>query len=85
MATNNLDIVTTRTAPYPNAYIHIHEPRTRLDLSKAIDTHSFGFDNVYDETASNKTIYDGAVRGLVEGMFRGGRVTLFAYGQTGEH
>ncbi|KAJ3041819.1 Kinesin-like protein kif24 [Rhizophlyctis rosea] len=83
IANNNIDILTTRTATYPNAQIHIHEPKTRLDLSRDIETHSFGFDNVFDEKASNKDLYASTVAGLVEGIFQGGKVTLFAYGQTG--
>ncbi|KAJ3033253.1 Kinesin-like protein kif24 [Rhizophlyctis rosea] len=83
LSTSSVDILTTRTAIYPDAAIYVHEPKTRLDLSKTIDTHRFMFDNVFDESATNAEVYDASVKGLVEGMFSGGRMTLFAYGQTG--
>ncbi|TPX60172.1 hypothetical protein SpCBS45565_g07570 [Spizellomyces sp. 'palustris'] len=63
--------------------LHLHEPKTRMDLSKTIETHSFSFDAVFDESVGNRGVYERTVMGMVRNMFEGGRGTVFAYGQTG--
>ena len=63
--------------------ILVHQPKTKLDLTKEIETSSFAFDNVFDETSNNVQIYDGAVRSLIPGVFGGMWASVFAYGQTG--
>jgi len=57
--------------------------RTKLDLSKYIEEHSFIFDDVFDENVSNQELYISAVQPLIESALNGTRVTCFAYGQTG--
>lgn len=52
-------------------------------MTRAIDTHKFAFDYLFDEHATNQDVYELAVKDLIDTMFAGGRVTLFAYGQTG--
>lgn len=61
----------------------VYQPRTRVDLTKEIETVPFCFDNVFDEEANNAHIYERAVRPLIPGLFDGQWATLFAYGQTG--
>ncbi|KNC99478.1 uncharacterized protein SPPG_05713 [Spizellomyces punctatus DAOM BR117] len=63
--------------------LHLHEPKTRMDLTKTIETHSFAFDGVFDEFVGNRGVYERTVLGMVKSMFDGGRGTVFAYGQTG--
>ncbi|KAL7552092.1 hypothetical protein ACHAWF_015307 [Thalassiosira exigua] len=61
----------------------VHQPKTRLDLTKEVETSSFAFDNVFDEASDNVQIYERAVQGLIPGVFRGKWASVFAYGQTG--
>ena len=43
----------------------------------------FTFDQVYDETSTQKTVYNEVAFPLVESIFEGFNGTIFAYGQTG--
>ena len=52
-------------------------------MTKYMEEHSFIFDNAYDEKTTNLNIYNNNVKPLVEGAFKGAKVTFFAYGQTG--
>jgi hypothetical protein len=45
-----------------------------------MEEHSFIFDNAYDEHTTNMNIYNNNVKPLVEGAFKGAKVTFFAYG-----
>jgi len=78
-----IDIVTARTASSPFANVYIHEPKTKVDMTKTIDTHRFTFDNVFDETSTNEELYKTTTEPLVQGALNGAKSTLFAYGQTG--
>ncbi|TPX36004.1 hypothetical protein SmJEL517_g01796 [Synchytrium microbalum] len=79
---HQFNIVTARTTSFPFSHCYIHEPRQRVDQTKEVVHHRFIFDDVFDDTASNADVYNAAVRPLVESVFRGGKATLFAYGQT---
>ncbi|KAJ8612152.1 hypothetical protein CTAYLR_002473 [Chrysophaeum taylorii] len=46
-------------------------------------THSFEFDTVYDESASQFEVYETTARPVVESCLEGYNATIFAYGQTG--
>jgi len=63
--------------------ILVYQPKTKLDLTKEVETTSFAFDNVFDEHSSNLQIYSRAVRNLIPGVFCGKWASVFAYGQTG--
>jgi len=63
--------------------VFVYQPKTRVDLTKEIETMKFSFDNVFDESATNIDIYKRATRNLVTGVFKGEWATVFAYGQTG--
>jgi kinesin family protein 2/24 len=63
--------------------ILIHQPKTKLDLTKEVETTSFAFDNAFDELSNNSDIYEKAVQSLIPGLFRGKWASVFAYGQTG--
>lgn len=45
-------------------------------------THSFGFDHVFDISASQNEVYANAARPVVESVFDGFNGTIMAYGQT---
>ncbi|KAJ3243847.1 hypothetical protein HDU78_011749 [Chytriomyces hyalinus] len=83
LAKNAFDVATTRTATYPNSRVFIHEPKTRVDLSKHLETHAFIFDHAFDETSTNEQVYLATGKSLVKSIFEGGKGTFFAYGQTG--
>ena len=61
----------------------VYNPKTRVDLTKSIETLPFAFDNVFDETCTNVQIYERSVRHLIPSIFDGQWASVFAYGQTG--
>ena len=61
----------------------VHEPKTKVDLSKYLDHHEFHFDHAFDEDVKNSTVYRYTAAPLVKTVFEGGFATCFAYGQTG--
>ena len=61
----------------------VHEPKTKVDLSKYLDNQHFRFDYVFDDSADNQLVYKYTARPLVQNIFEGGMATCFAYGQTG--
>jgi len=74
--------VDTVTVPSKDQ-ITIHEPKTKVDLTKYLENQHFRFDCAFDETASNEMVYKYTARSLVQSIFEGGMATCFAYGQTG--
>lgn len=72
---SNFDIVSCS-----NSNVFIHEPKVKLNGDLNIDTHKFLFDCVFDESSSNSDVYTCIVKDLVDKMFKGGKVLLFAYG-----
>jgi Kinesin motor domain len=46
-------------------------------------THRYMFDHVYDQSASQKRVYETTARTVVESALQGYNATIFAYGQTG--
>lgn len=82
LATGGVDII------HPLDYgdygkILLYQPRTRVDLTKEVETVPFAFDNVFDESSTNVQIYERSLRHLIPAYFSGDFVTCFAYGQTG--
>lgn len=61
----------------------VYQPKTRVDLTKEIETIPFAFDNVFDEKSTNVQIYERSLRNLIAPFFKGQWATVFAYGQTG--
>jgi hypothetical protein len=61
----------------------VYQPKTRVDLTKEIETIPFAYDNVFDEKSTNLEIYQRSLRNLIQPFFRGQQATVFAYGQTG--
>lgn len=61
----------------------VHEPKTKVDLTKYLENQSFRFDYAFDDTADNALVYRYTAQPLVESIFEGGMATCFAYGQTG--
>jgi len=63
--------------------IMVYQPKTRVDLTKEVDSVPFAFDNVFDEATNNSEIYERTVSGLIPAVFDGQFCNVFAYGQTG--
>merc|ERR1711981_809922 len=61
----------------------VHEPKTKVDLTKYLDNQHFRFDYAFDESSTNELVYKYTARPLVQNIFEGGMATCFAYGQTG--
>ncbi|QQP39202.1 Kinesin-like protein, partial [Caligus rogercresseyi] len=75
----DVDVVTM-----PNKdQIIVHEPKTKVDLTKYLDNQHFRYDYAFDDSATNELVYKYAARPLVQNIFEGGMATCFAYGQTG--
>lgn len=70
------------TVPNKN-HIIIHEPKTKVDLTKFVENQTFRFDYAFDESADNELVYKYTAKPLVQTIFNGGMATCFAYGQTG--
>ncbi|KAI9494935.1 P-loop containing nucleoside triphosphate hydrolase protein [Zychaea mexicana] len=74
----------TDVAPVVGARtIQVNAPKTKVDLTRFTEQHSFTFDDVFDSNTGNLNIYRRTALPLVEYMFSGGKATCFAYGQTG--
>ncbi|XP_066938001.1 kinesin-like protein KIF2A isoform X6 [Macrobrachium rosenbergii] len=70
------------TIPKRNT-LYVHEPRTKVDLTKYLENQNFRFDYAFDESCNNELVYKYTARPLVQTIFEGGMATCFAYGQTG--
>lgn len=70
------------TVPTENK-IMVSEPKTKVDLTKYLDNHTFRFDYTFNEYCHNEMVYWYTAKPLVECIFNGGMATCFAYGQTG--
>ena len=58
--------------------------RLKLDLSKYIEEHYFRFDSSFEENKSNYNIYCESLKPIVDFAMSGGKISCFAYGQTGK-
>jgi hypothetical protein len=60
------------------------EESLRMDwIDKKPRQYNFRFDRVFDETASNRTIYTEVASPLIAGLLQGYNASIFAYGATG--
>ncbi|TKY54159.1 Kinesin-13A protein [Spatholobus suberectus] len=73
------DIVTV----YDNAYLAVHEPKLKVDLTAYVEKHEFCFDAVLDENVTNDEVYRVTVEPIIPTIFERTKATCFAYGQTG--
>lgn len=74
-----LDVI---TVPTKDTLI-VHEPKTKVDLTKFLENHNFRFDYAFDDSCNNELVYKYTAKPLVQTIFEGGMATCFAYGQTG--
>ncbi|XP_059098841.1 serine-rich adhesin for platelets-like isoform X1 [Tigriopus californicus] len=79
---NNRREIDVVTCPNKDQVI-VHEPRTKVDLTKYLENQLFRYDYAFDETSTNELVYKYAAKPLVQNIFEGGMATCFAYGQTG--
>ncbi|GMP76539.1 hypothetical protein CsSME_00033163 [Camellia sinensis var. sinensis] len=66
-----------------NAYLTVHEPKLKVDLTAYVEKHEFCFDAVLDEHVSNDEVYRATVEPIIPTIFQRTKATCFAYGQTG--
>jgi hypothetical protein len=55
----------------------------QVDLTRYVERHCFSFDDALDAAVSNDAVYRSTVQPLVATIFKAGKATCFAYGQTG--
>lgn len=79
LARKEVDVI---TAPNKELVV-VHEPKTKVDLTKYLDNQIFRFDCAFDESSTNELTYKFTAKPLVQTIFDGGMATCFAYGQTG--
>lgn len=79
--TNRKEIDVT-TVP-SHSKIMISEPKSKVDMTKYLDNHTFRFDYAFNDACDNEMVYWYSAKPLVECIFNGGMATCFAYGQTG--
>uniref|UniRef100_A0A1L8E5J1 Kinesin-like protein n=1 Tax=Nyssomyia neivai TaxID=330878 RepID=A0A1L8E5J1_9DIPT len=79
IAKKELDVI---TVPVKDQMI-VHEPKTKVDLTKFLENHKFRFDYAFDDKCNNELVYKYTAKPLVQTIFEGGMATCFAYGQTG--
>ncbi|KAJ7955112.1 Kinesin-like protein [Quillaja saponaria] len=73
------DIVTV----YENAYLNVHEPKLKVDLTAYVEKHEFCFDAVLDQHVTNDEVYRETVEPIIPTIFERTKATCIAYGQTG--
>ena len=61
--------------------LYVHQPMTKVDLTKYLENMPFRFDYVFDLEDDNRKVYEYTAKPLVESIFKGSRATCFAYGQ----
>ncbi|CAK9302531.1 unnamed protein product [Gordionus sp. m RMFG-2023] len=79
---NNRKEIDVITIPNKDVTI-IHEPKSKVDLTKYLENLNFRYDYCFDENTNNDLIYRYTAKPLIETIFEKGRATCFAYGQTG--
>ena len=67
---------------HDNAYLFVHEPKLKVDLTAYVEKHEFCFDAVLDEQVSNDEVYRVTVEPIIPTIFQQTKATCFAYGQT---
>ncbi len=66
-----------------NPELKIFTPKFKVDgITKYLEETLFRFDNTFNENQTTEEIYNSSVQPIIEGIFKKGMVTLFAYGQT---
>lgn len=63
--------------------IMVYQPKTKVDLTREVESLPFAFDNVFGEKLTNHDIYHDTIKSLIPGVFEGRWASVFAYGQTG--
>ncbi|GMP56856.1 hypothetical protein CsSME_00021171 [Camellia sinensis var. sinensis] len=66
-----------------NAFLTVHEPKLKVDLTAYVEKHEFCFDAVLDENVTNDEVYRETVEPIIPIVFQRTKATCFAYGQTG--
>ena len=70
------------TCPEGGRNTVVHEPKTRVDCSRHVESQAFSFDASFDDCATNAEVYAAAVGPLVRLCLRGGRCCTRSVVQT---
>ena len=54
-----------------NGRVYVHEPKTKVDLTRIIETQAFVFDDAFDSHETNELIYARTIKPLVDFVFEG--------------
>jgi hypothetical protein len=79
MASNEVDVISVLSKDE----IVVHQTRTKIWRPEHLRKQHFRLDYVFDETSSNRLVYNYTAKPLVKNILEGGMSTCFAYGQTG--
>lgn len=60
--------------------IVVREQKSKVDLSKYVEKHTFNFDYAFSENDDNFLIYNQVIQPLVYFALEGGKASCFAYG-----
>ena len=67
-----------------NPTVIVHDCKFKVDgITKFLDSNFFEFDHTFHEDDSTDDVYLNCVENLLPFVLKGGRATVFAYGQTG--
>lgn len=81
--TGNIIEVHPQVSGQPAA-LTLHEPKLKVDMTAYIESHRFMYDDIFDEDASNRRVYEATAAPLISRLFTKGQTsTCFAYGATG--
>jgi kinesin family protein 2/24 len=56
--------------------VYVHEPKTKVDLTKVTETHPFFFDDAFEADETNELIYSRTIGHLIPFVFDGGNIPL---------
>ena len=59
----------------------VHEPKTKVDMTRYIEQQKFNFDDVLDDDTDQDMVYTTTVAPLLATIFHRAKATCFAYGQ----
>nr|CCC95070.1 putative MCAK-like kinesin [Trypanosoma congolense IL3000] len=63
--------------------ISVCEHKTRPDFTPIIEPSTFTLDHVFDDSATNRDVYERCCQPLLDGVRAGGKAVVIAFGQTG--
>ena len=67
----------------PRGQVRVHHVGTGTETGTGEETSkTFTFDKVYDETSTQRQVFDDVAKGIIDSVIQGFNGTIFCYGQT---